>query len=347
LKLALLLIPALLCGQVAKFRVKETAGLRRFSYPVRTSIRANETSLALFENGKQIPAQFTARQGGEVEIDFNASPGPWESIDYRVEKAAAGEAAGNTISVTQADGKFTVRVGAQEYLVPENLSVLLEKATGGPRSYVRSGSPGLLLNESPVIATKAIVTKRGPLVAGLRFESPEQKSVVEMEFPRSKSWVEVRWTVDDRDRRVTSMSASLNLLIEGTPTLVDFGADSTVYGVLRVGQSFTLSAALGAPHWAVYLNEAMYASKARSVAEGWAHVMDGKNATAIAVDKFGRHSGDLLAAGADGAVKIRRTLAPKSPRILHLWLHFVPMPVQLGAATSPQAILSPLTVERE
>jgi len=32
-------------------------------------------------------------------------------------------------------------------------------------------------------------------------------------------------------------------------------------------------------------------------------------------------------------------------RYLHFWLHFVGMPVQLGAATSPQAILNPLRVE--
>ena len=33
------------------------------------------------------------------------------------------------------------------------------------------------------------------------------------------------------------------------------------------------------------------------------------------------------------------------PKALTCWFHFVQMPVQVGAATSPQAILAPLAVE--
>jgi len=36
-----------------------------------------------------------------------------------------------------------------------------------------------------------------------------------MDFPRSKSWIEVRWTVEDPEGRVSGMMADLNLLIEG------------------------------------------------------------------------------------------------------------------------------------
>src|SRR5712691_9552901 len=39
--LVLALIPVLAPAQVAKFRVRETAGLRRFGYPVRASIRSD------------------------------------------------------------------------------------------------------------------------------------------------------------------------------------------------------------------------------------------------------------------------------------------------------------------
>jgi len=83
--LVMALIPALASAQVAKLRVRETAGLRRFGYPVRASIRSDAGPLQLLENGKQIPAQFTAI-GGHMEVDFNVSLGPWETRDYRVEK---------------------------------------------------------------------------------------------------------------------------------------------------------------------------------------------------------------------------------------------------------------------
>src|SRR5262249_26644410 len=104
-------------------------------------------------------------------------------------------------------------------------------------SYLRPGSQGLLLNYRDDIeyraggighwgaATKALVTKSGPLVGGLRFESMEGlrsdrsvKSIVEMDFPRSKSWIEVRWTVEDPQRWISGMMVDLSLLIEGPPT---------------------------------------------------------------------------------------------------------------------------------
>src|SRR5262249_50566136 len=151
---------------------------------------------------------------------------------------------------------------------------------------------------------KAQVTKRGPLVGGIRFESMEGlrsdrsvKSVVEMDFPRSKSWIEVRWTVDDPERWITGMTADLNLLIEGPPTLVDFGANNTVYAALKPGQRILLSAAPpegSAPAWFVRLDGEPYASGVSTRAEGWAHVMDKQRATAIAVAGFGDETRDRI-----------------------------------------------------
>ena len=366
--LAFLLIPALLPAQVAKFRVRESAGLRRFNIPVRTSIRTDVSPLALHENGKPIPAQFTPRGDGTVEIDFNASHAPWEVREYRVERGS-GPAVMSSISVAQANGVFAVRSGLQ-YDVPENLLGLLRQVSTGKISYLRPGSQGLALNYKDDVEfraggtghwnvpIKAIVTKRGPLVAAIRFESMEGlrgdrsvKSVVEMEFPRSKSWVEVRWTVDDPNRWVTAMMADLNLLMEGGPTVVDFGANNTVYLGLRQGQRAALSAsmpvALDLPRWFVHLGSDIYASGKQARAEGWAHIMDPQRSTAVAVDGFGRESNDRIEVAADGRLVIRRDIIRGNERYMRFWIHFVSSPVQIGAATSPQAILNPLRVEWE
>src|SRR5260370_15542325 len=268
--LAVALIPAFAPAQIAKFRVRETAGLRRFSFPVRASFAECGGPLQLLENGKSIPAQFTALDG-RTEVDFNVSLGPGETRDYRVEKGESPAAAG--VTITEADGVFAVRHGL-EFEVPDNLLGFLTQVKSGKLSYLRPGSPGLLLNYKDDIefraggaghwgaATKARVTKRGPLVGGLRFESVEGlrsdrtvKSVVDMDFPRSKSWVEVRWTVEDPERWITGMMADLNLLIEGPPALVDFGANDTVYAALKAGQRFVLSAA--APAWFVHFTHAL------------------------------------------------------------------------------------------
>jgi len=367
--LALLLIFArLLPAQVAKFRVRESAGLRRFSIPVRTSIRTDASPLALHENGKPIPAQFTPRGDGTVEIDFNASHAPREVREYRVERGD-GPPVANNMSIGQANGVFSVRSGLQ-YDVPENLLGLLRQVSTGKLSYLRPGSQGLVLNYKDDVEfraggtghwnvpIKATVTKRGPLVCGVRFESMEGlrgdrsvKSVVEMEFPRSKSWVEVRWAVDDPNRWVTAMMADLNLLMEGGPTVVDFGANNTVYLGLRPGQRAALSASMpvqsDSPLWFVRLGSDIYASGMKAPAEGWAHIMDPQRSTAVALDAFGRESNDRIEVSADGRFVIRREIVRGNERYMRFWIHFVSSPVQIGAATSPQAILNPLRVEWE
>jgi hypothetical protein len=87
-------------------------------------------------------------------------------------------------------------------------------------------------------------------------------------------------------------------------------------------------------------------------AEGWAHVMDARRCSALAIADFGRKGArDQIIVGADGRVRLARDFSvgegdpPRGPKSLAFWLHFVPMPVQVGAATSPQSILTPLLVE--
>jgi hypothetical protein len=83
----------------------------------------------------------------------------------------------------------------------------------------------------------------------------------------------------------------------------------------------------------------------RSRAEGWVHVMDKQRATAIAIAGFGSETRDRIEVSSDGRLLIRRDFLRGGERNLHFWLHFVSMPVQVGAATSPQAMQSPLLVE--
>jgi hypothetical protein len=74
--------------------------------------------------------------------------------------------------------------------------------------------------------------------------------------------------------------------------------------------------------------------------------MDRERCTAVAVAEFAAGPGAEIAADADGRLRLWRSFAPGAgPKRLAFWLHFVGMPVQVGAATSPQAMLAPLRVE--
>jgi hypothetical protein len=205
----------------------------------------------------------------------------------------------------------------------------------------------------------------------LRFESSEDlgqnhrvKSTATLTFPSSKSWVETTWTVDDPEGSVAGLGLDLSLMIEGEPTLVDLGASDTVYGQLRGQERMELRAgeAPGIPMetggWSVQKGTperlepfAVPSPSARFPAQGWANVIDRSRCTALAMADFGRKSRDRIEVNAGGRVRLWRDFAgtgsapAPGPKSLTFWFHFVTNPVQVGAATSPQAMLAPLLVE--
>src|SRR5579859_4420578 len=77
-------------SQSRSFHLKETAGLRRFGYPVHTILPPGLTgpSFRLERDGKPIPAQFRKVNGiadkNAIALDFNASPGPLEEATFVV-----------------------------------------------------------------------------------------------------------------------------------------------------------------------------------------------------------------------------------------------------------------------
>src|SRR5262245_3524287 len=69
--------------------VQETAGIRRFNYPVSAVLPLPDAAkggmkFRLLEKGKAIPAQFSV-QGDAVLLDFNVGHAPLESREYVVE----------------------------------------------------------------------------------------------------------------------------------------------------------------------------------------------------------------------------------------------------------------------
>ncbi len=379
-------------GQTS-FLVVETAGLRRFGYPVHAEFPnlADRQNFRLTRDGKEVPAQFRRLDQGAdgppaLSLDFNASPGPFESQTYTIlhgKDVQPGREPTRGLAIEHEDGVYRVSNGPNlRFDVPDNLLGFLRAVGNSRREFLRHGSEGLWIrykddihyragaNGPDGVPTRATITRQGPLAIGLQFESVEAlrgersvRSRVEMTFVSSKSWVETVWTVDDPEGYVAALSADLNLLVEGEPTLVDFGANSTVYGTLPKGDRMRLDWGLDRPDaqnphpfWIVRKGPkdrlepyAQSAASSRLAAEGWAHVMDRDRCTAIAVaPPVGDRAS--IEVDADGRTRLGREFTkpdgsiPRGPKRLHFWLHVVPMPVQVGAATSPQAMLAPLEI---
>jgi hypothetical protein len=353
---ALFLLPALLAAQVATIEVADTAGLRRFGYPVRARVKTSVApeSLRLIVGGKAVDAQFTPMGGGEIEVDFAISLGPYEKRRLTVEPGTP-----RTISAPMSVGETTSSYavhypGGLTFHVPKDLRGLFRSVETPAVQYVRPESGGLVLGGreggTPAVAAVSRIVKSGPLACALRFECAQQvgkravQSVVEMEFPRSKSWAEVRWTVDDPDAVVGDLGADVNLSVEGQPLTFDFGAGTMVYGTLKGGQSARMQTTSSG--WNIDLNGEAYAAARDQRPEGWAHVMDSRRATAVAVAGFD-HPESTIEIASGGRLRIERKRLEGRVKSLAFWLHFVPMPVQVGAATSPQSMMRPLSVRVE
>jgi hypothetical protein len=68
--------------------------------------------------------------------------------------------------------------------------------------------------------------------------------------------------------------------------------------------------------------------------------MDRSRATAIAVRDFAASEG-TIETSAGGRLRLRVDRPGGTRKSVTFWLHFVDMPVQIGAATSPQSMMQP------
>ncbi len=352
-----------------RFLLRETAGLRRFGYPVRVEFPANGRDpkrLQLRWLGKPVPAQFrpVPDRPDSISLEFNSSTGAFGESPYEIREGEPHEGSGG-MTVKKADGVITVANGRSlSYQLPENLDGFLTRVTNGKDEYVASKSTGLFLHDqSGRVAkvggegTTATVTREGPLAIGLHYTTtttlPDGKvvgSTLDLTFPNSKSWVEVFWMI--RGEGASMMGLDLNVLVGKGTTLADFGAGSTVYTQVLKGERCEFEAeAKGERPWTIRRGRSdsmqMFAAPPKGDArkpEGWAHLMDSSRCTALSVEGFGEGVRDRIVIDADGRLQVSSDVRI-TPRGIRFWLHFVPMPVQVGAVTSPQAMLAPLEVE--
>ncbi|WZO99506.1 hypothetical protein EP7_001113 [Isosphaeraceae bacterium EP7] len=376
-------------------RIAETAGLRRFGYPVHLIVPDADPSFKfrLELDGKPVPAQFTTSKDAEgsappiVRLDFNVSHAPGETVDYLLVQGPdiePGPVPSSGIGLEQSPGLFRVTNGRTlAYEIPENLLGLLTGVSNSGLAFLKPRSAGLWIRYRDDILyrvggfgpggipTRATVLRKGPLAVGLRFDSTEAlrgerrvESRVEMTCPASKSWIDMTWQVDDPQGLVAGLGIELDLLLEGKRALVDFGGPSTIYGTLGPSERMTLESGQapglghGEPVWRVthgklgsktpFAQSPAGTAGLAGKAEGWAHVMDDARCTAAALADFGLTARDRIEVDASGRLSLWRDFAgngenpPPGPKALHAYYHFVPMPVQIGAATSPQAMLAPL-----
>jgi hypothetical protein len=209
-----------------------------------------------------------------------------------------------------------------------------------------------------------MIERSGPIACALLFEFEDwpkgTTSRVLLEFVRTKSWVHAVWTIDGEPQDLQQMGASLALQLDGEEALIDFGAGDFVYATVTQAQAARLEAGpRETDHvpWQVLHGPRsqltpIVVAPDRFVTprvHGWAHVMDDRRCTVLAMGDFGEASADSISVDGRGELAWTREVARPSDvgdrsQRLEFWLHFVTMPVHVGARTSPRSMQEPLEV---
>lgn len=379
-----LTFPSLLhagAGTAKRFRVVETAGLRRFGFPVHTVIKGFSPSdgpFQLMKAGKPVPAQFSTVAGPNntpsVVLDFNTGIGPDGTEEYEILSKADDMPETKRVPtqfVEFSSNSLKVKNGL-ECVLNENRKGFIGSVKSSKLNYISAptfeqslgshGATEITLDS----VSRFDVVRKGPFAVGIRRETPVElgrdnlsKSILDLTFPSSKSWIEFDWKLEDPDQLVSRMILNVKLDLVAGATLVDLGADSTVYTVLKPTEFCVFQANQKKSgkemerDWKILRGEGdgegQLFARGKQKPQGWAHVMDSTRATALGVDGFGdaTYYSDEMTVRGDGSISIQRKFTPstQTTRRLHCWFHFVPMPVQIGALTSPQAMMNPLKVE--
>ena len=337
---------------------------------------ADPAAVRLLLDEMDVPAQYTADArwpDGSVEwlaVDFNTSIGPAETQTYRLEYGrgvtSTAEAPRGLMVTEDTD---TVQVGRLRFSkrgAPLLLSVDYrgELIIPGRNGLAVTDAAGAFHDLRRVDSLTFDIVKPGPLYVELRYAGRLQIGsdyaapfVVTVGMPNSKSWVKVSATVDDPGARLGAISFHTPLSLGPLPWVWDFGTDRWTYGSLREpADSVVLTSdvtASGGTAWQVTTvrggQEQVYETSGplRSTVAGWGHLQAGQDAVAFGLDAFGRRAGTYrFAIEGNGQTSFRFTAdSPVTQHQLTVYEHFVSIPVQIGAATSPTSMLNPLVAE--
>lgn len=361
----------------ASIEVRETAGIRRNRFPVnvrvpltRGALRDVALSRLMFESGEveaQVAADGLYDDGSiqRLDVDFNATIGPLETLRYRLEYGAGIKAAvaGRGVSVAQAPDAIQlgrVSLNRSGELLLRSLNYRKEILASGLNGFtVVDNAGGLHRLTSADMKTEVI--KPGPVYGVVRYTGrlgPDVGNaafVVTVEMPNSKAWVKYAAVVEDPSRRLREISFRTPFALAAFPWVWDFGTGSWTYGSMRdAGDSVVFTQTVGgrdASRWEVRTGPKgkeqpyeVWAGSRPRIAEGWGHIQDAGEVVAFGFENFGRQPGTYTIALDGQGVSIYR-LTPAQPVARHqlaIYQHYVASPTPIGAVTSPPSMLSPL-----
>jgi hypothetical protein len=357
-------------AQRVPFRVRETAGIRRFGYLATArlplppgALKDAKNTRVLDAQGKAASAQITAVEkhaDGSVkwlEVDMNLSPAPLETMEFQLEYGANVTHAPPPRGLTLAETAETFQVSTY-YTIRKDGNPLVQRVNYG-RDYVKEGGINIIAKEGTVEHRlrdaknlKWTVEKQGALQVRLHCEgeypAPGGNAplpfALTLEFSNSKSWVGITHVVRGNRKVALSLVSHFNL---NGQLLWDADVGYWLYGVVNPDEQMTFSQTSDA--WMCKSGKAgletPYAANAADNrrSKGWGHFQESKddgNVVAFGIADFGANGEHTFTLRSDGTMTVQRE--PQANLQLRAFFHFIPVPLQRTAHTSPPSMMLPL-----
>ena len=363
---------------LARIRVRETHGIRRFLYPLKTFVELPEgldtSSLGWSATrGDAVPLQITPVTATQHRIDFALSLAPLEEREFALITNGFSVAVNDPLILTQTDagGLESRQERFKALLTPEgNIKEVVYDGVSHlaqpshlvwPSHHIR-----ILYHSHETLQHVETTTGGGALSAWVsakgvyRTGSTGSQAETLTELTACKSWVTQTHLVQQPDS-IEIFQFGLQLTPTNPLLLCDFGVGGGIYGKLQPGPGGSLALRFeftndGAADWRLAATDEgggkPQVNYQGYVEEGlesqlWFHLLDADKSLAVAITKIPCDCRELtIHLSPTGSVSMTYELREsKGPAEFGVCYHFLNDVPAIAAATNPQSILLPPVVE--
>jgi hypothetical protein len=355
---------------LAHIRVTETHGIRRFLYPlnavVELPIGIDPQKVALAdETGQGVPTQITPWHKDNHRfrrLDFAVSLAPYETLELTLYGDVEPVGVSDPLHVREEDGLFQSR--QERFFVALGWDGSIGKVLYDGIQHLRKDSD-IRLNGEKAVLTSARSSGFEHFTVGLPLcirvegdmECAGRAVLTSIEATACKSWVKIArnfWAMNKADEVAFTLPFAIT-----SPTLTcDFGVGGYVFGKLQAdaAEEIVLRTKFtedGMARWTVatagrvdYVGEALSED---FLSQRWFHLIDSDKALAVAITDVPSECAEMtvtLRTNGDVIVAFRLgDVAQNTAVKFGVCYHFLNDVPAIAAATNPQSILLPPTVE--
>lgn len=358
---------------LARIRVKETAGIRRFLYPLTAEARLGDLPLSslrlITRDGQPLPVQATSHTicsdgSRKYRLDFAVSLMPLEVLETILTTEGQNAEVPDPLNFTPTpDGGLKNRQARFHVSLDgdSNINGVVYDGIAhlqGRSKITRNGYEAkAVLGYSPL----SDCPMAGWIDNDCEFDEEifpvDSVASIRTEITACKSWVAARYWLN-KWRSGDEIVFTLPLTVTAPTLTCDFGAGGGIYGKLDAANAEIIwrtefDAENGAAKWTVensgrvdYVGEA--ASRQAYLPQRWFHVVDSDKALAAAITHVPDACETLtVTLKANGDVRVSFTMGEqtKGAATFGVCWHFLNDVPAVAAATNPQSILLPPTVE--